>query len=99
MALLITIFIAIHLLELAGYLIYVQYRKNEKLERIVNDQEGFISNVTQIVRAGRVRLDELDQLGAFRSDDELGVFFSNLKNIQDVLDNFTSQRQSKQDAS
>lgn len=99
MALLITIFISIHLLELAAYLIYVQSKKNDKYEKILAEQDMFVNNISSVIRAGKSRLDDLDQLGAFRSDDELGVFFQNLKAIQDLLDKFISQKENRGDAS
>lgn len=99
MALLIIVFISIHLLELAGYLIYVQSKKNDKLEKMVTEQDSFIDSLSSIIRTSRHRLDELDSIGAFRSDDELGVFFSNLRNIQEILDGFTAKKGDNRNAS
>lgn len=92
MALLIVIFVSIHLLELAGYIIYVQDKKNNKMENMISDQEVYMEQISGIIRNGRHRLDELDQIGAFKSDDELGIFFNNLKAIQEVLDGFVRTR-------
>ena len=35
---------------------------------------------------------ELDNRGAFEADDEVGTFFRNLKEIQDVLDQFNTRK-------
>jgi len=56
-------------------------RKNESLE-------DFIASQSEIIEQSRVRLDEIDEKGFFRSDDEIGWFFTQLKEIQDSLNNF-----------
>ena len=41
-----------------------------------------------MIEQSRVRLEEIDEKGFFRADDEIGWFFSQIKEIQDNLNNF-----------
>ena len=45
-----------------------------------------------IVANSDAKLKELDVMGAFQADDEVGAFFSNLKEIQDILNEFNNRR-------
>lgn len=56
-------------------------KKNETLE-------DFIASQSNIIEQSRKRLDEIDDKGFFRSDDEIGWFFSQVKEIQENLNNF-----------
>jgi uncharacterized membrane protein len=56
-------------------------RKNESLE-------DFIASQSEMIEQSRARLDEIDDKGFFRADDEIGWFFSQIKEIQDNLNNF-----------
>jgi uncharacterized membrane protein len=56
-------------------------RKNESLE-------DFIAAQSDLIEQSRKRLDEIDDKGFFRSDDEIGWFFSQVKEIQERLNNF-----------
>ena len=55
--------------------------KNESLE-------DFIASQSTLIEQSRKRLDEIDNKGFFRSDDEIGWFFSQVKEIQENLNNF-----------
>jgi len=84
--------IIVHLIEiivLAGYLLI---RKNNKLERIIAEQQNYIDAVSIIIQDSENTIKELDARGAFESDDEVGTFFKNLKEIQEVLNGFNTRK-------
>lgn len=56
-------------------------KKNEVLE-------DFIASQSDIIEQSRKRLDEIDEKGFFRADDEIGWFFAQVKEIQENLNNF-----------
>ena len=56
--------------------------KNEKLTDFISKQSDAINECNR-------RLDQIDTRGTFRSDDEVGWFFQELKKIQDALNEFT----------
>jgi hypothetical protein len=77
--------IGIHLIELIGILIYILVRKNIKLTKFVEAQQTRINNIENVLITGMERNNELDEKGTFRSDDELGEFWEELKLIYKQL--------------
>lgn len=86
-ALLISIYININLL-----------RKNEAYEDSVTDADSYVFQMEswvkelqkRITEANR-RLKEIDRKGSFESDDEVGFFFRELKQIMDNINDLTTQ--------
>ncbi len=84
--------IGIHLVEvmlIGGYLLV---RKNNALEKVVADQQQYIDAVSIIINDSSETIKQLDSRGAFESDDEVGTFFKNLKEIQTILDQFNLRK-------
>jgi len=73
--------IMVFVIAIMAYGIRNLLRKNESLE-------DFIASQSEMIEKSRIRLDEIDEKGFFRSDDEIGWFFTQLKEIQDTLNNF-----------
>lgn len=72
-------------------LIYIAFnllKKNEKLEELVINQEDFIDKLKQVIQFGNNRLKEIDSRGVFKSDDEIGWFFNQIKHIDEMLSHF-----------
>lgn len=63
-------------------------RKNEKYEDLVEGYRVFILRFQQQIKESDKRIKEIDSKGTFKSDDEVGYFFNELKKIQDSLTNF-----------
>lgn len=80
--------IAILLLIISIYANYNLIRKQERFEDIVENQQKYIISISKLVKESREHLEELDEKGAFQSDDEVGFFFLQLKAIQDELSLF-----------
>ena len=53
----------------------------------INQYENLIIQVEQIIRFSSKKLKQIDDKGTFESDDEVGFFFEQIKNIQLLLDN------------
>ena len=73
---------------LLGYISYNLFKKVEQLERIVTSQEVYIAKFSNTVDFTNRRLDEIDEKGTFKSDDEIGWFFESVKTLQNELDDF-----------
>lgn len=82
-------FILLHVLELIGILFYMLIRKNQKLEKVVKEQQQYVDSLSIVIEQSNDRLKELDDKGMFASDDEIGFFFENIKEIQSILNDFT----------
>ena len=61
----------------------------EKLEDIQTEYENFITKQSEAINASNQRLKQMEYRGIFRSDDEIGWFWSEIKRIQDALNEFT----------
>ena len=84
--------VLIHIIELAIFGGYLLVRKNNKLEKIVIDQQQYIDAISIIIQDSENTIKELDNRGAFEADDEVGTFFRNLKQIQEVLNGFNTRK-------
>jgi hypothetical protein len=80
--------IAIHLFELFLVAAYLLVSKNSKLEKTVLDQQSYIDAISIAISDADSTIQELDNRGAFESDDEVGTFFKSLKEIQNILNRF-----------
>jgi hypothetical protein len=84
--------LGIHLTELVAVGIFLLVRRNNTLEKAVIQQQQYLDAISIIIQNSQQKLDELDEMGAFRSDDEVGTFFKNLKEIQDILNEFNTRK-------
>jgi hypothetical protein len=84
--------IAIHLIELIAIGGYLLVRKNFKLEQVIANQQQYIDAISIIIQDSENTIKELDNRGAFEADDEVGTFFKNIKEIQEVLNQFNTRK-------
>ena len=76
------------LVVILGYTTFNLLRKNEKSEDIIISQKTFIDKIDEHISFSNDRLKEIDQRGTFKSDDEIGWFFNEIKIIQNDLSQF-----------
>ena len=76
------------LVVILGYTTFNLLRKNEKAEDILISQQEFINNITTQIEKSEKRLNQIDEKGTFKSDDEIGWFFKQIKVIQDGISRF-----------
>jgi hypothetical protein len=82
----------VHIIELAVIGGILLIRRNAALEKAVVEQRQYIDAISIIVANSDSKLRELDIQGAFEADDEVGTFFNNLKEIQNIISDFNSSR-------
>tara|TARA_R100000734_G_C3285359_1_gene78171 strand:+ start:82 stop:354 length:273 start_codon:yes stop_codon:yes gene_type:complete len=63
--------------------------KNEKLEDLNTEYENFVIKQSDAINACDERLKQIDEKGIFYADDQIGWFFTELKKIQEALNEFT----------
>ena len=63
-------------------------RKNERVEDIVVGYLIYLDKISKVIEASDEKLKKIDYKGTFRSDDEVGFFFEQIKKIQEVLNDF-----------
>jgi hypothetical protein len=84
----ITIFILTIIIFISVYTNYNLLVKNEKYEDMVKKYEKHISDVSNVIEFSNAKLKEIDAREAFKSDDEIGWFFDQIKYLQTQLDDF-----------
>ena len=75
---------AIVIIALA-YIAFNLNRKVIKQEEILEYQVGYLRNVSYLIQESKIYVEQLDEKGAFRADDEVGVFFNFMKEIQETI--------------
>jgi len=76
------------LVVILGYTTFNLLRKNEKAEDIINSYYDFFNTFSTQIDESQKRLEEIDQKGIFKSDDEIGWFFNEVKKIQNNISKF-----------
>jgi hypothetical protein len=72
------------------YVIYNLFRKVEVLETLAEKHSDYLVRLNDMVSISTKRLDEIDDKGAFSSDDEIGWFFTYVKQVQDLLKQYVT---------
>ena len=62
--------------------------KNEQAEDMIVSQQKYISSISEIIKNSEKRLKEIDEKEVFKSDDEIGWFFNEVKKIQNILSQY-----------
>ena len=83
------------LVGIFGYATFNLLRKNEKAEDIIVSQQVFINKVDEHVTFSEKRLKQIDAKGMFKSDDEIGWFFNEIKVLQKGLSQFKTNTNQK----
>ena len=76
------------LVVIFGYTTFNLLSKNEKAEDIIISQGEFINKMEEHISFSDKRLKQIDEKGMFKSDDEIGWFFKEVKKIQKGLSQF-----------
>ena len=71
-----------------GYTTFNLLKKNEKQEDILAGYMSYLNKISDTIKFADKKLKEVDARGSFESDDEVGFFFKQIKQIQEVLNNF-----------
>lgn len=71
-----------------GFTTFNLLRKNEKAEDIVVGYLEYLDKMSRVIEVADAKLKKVDAKGAFASDDEIGFFFKQVKQIQDILNEF-----------
>jgi hypothetical protein len=60
----------------------------EKSEDIITSQQEQLSSIKEIIKTSDKKLREIDEKETFKSDDEIGWFFNEVKKIQNILSQY-----------
>lgn len=76
------------LVVILGFTTWNLLRKVEKTEDIILNYNTFIEEYSKQIDVADKRLKQIDEKNLFKSDDEIGWFFDNLKRLQNDLSKF-----------
>ena len=78
-----------------GYTTFNLLRKLERQEDAISNQTtilasylSYLNKISDIIEFSDKKLKEIDHKGSFKSDDEVGFFFEEIKQIQNTLNQF-----------
>ena len=74
-----------------GYTTVNLLRKNAQAEDIIVSQKEFINKMEDHISFSEKRLQQIDEKGTFKSDDEIGWFFNEIKVLQEGLSQFKTK--------
>jgi hypothetical protein len=76
------------LLAVAIFIVWNLNNKVIKQESIIEYQVDYLRRISYIIQESKMYIDKLDEKGIFRADDEVGVFFNFMKEIQENVNTF-----------
>ena len=75
-----------------GFTTFNLLRKNEKAEDILVGYLDYLDKMSKVIEVADARLKKIDHRGTFQSDDEVVFFFDQIKNLQEILNEFKLRR-------
>ena len=76
------------LVVILGFTTFNLLRKNEKQEDILAGYITYLDQFSRIIELSDEKLKKIDERGIFKSDDEVGFMYEQIKELQRVLSNF-----------
>jgi len=76
------------LVVVLGYTTFNLLKKNEKQEDILSGYMTYLNKISDTIELSEKKMMEVDANGSFKSDDEVGFFFEQIKTIQIALNSF-----------
>ena len=76
------------LLLIAGFVIWNLLKKVERQEDLIEKYQQYLTSLDTSIKLSSKRLEEIDVKGMFSSDDEIGWYFKQIKEIQLILDDY-----------
>ena len=71
-----------------SYTTYNLLKKNESQEDTIGFYKNYVENISNVIDFSDKKLKEIDDKETFKSDDEVGFFFDQIKYLQNQLNDF-----------
>ena len=71
-----------------GFTTFNLLRKNEKQEDILAGYITYLDQLSRIIEVSDEKLKKIDERQIFKSDDEIGFMYEQIKELQRILSNF-----------
>ena len=76
------------LVVILGFTTFNLLKKNEKQEDILVEYQNYLDSLSRIVEFADEKIKPIDSKGIFKTDDEVGFIYEEIKNLQKILSNF-----------
>ena len=76
------------LVVILGFTTFNLLRKNEKQEDILAGYVTYLDQLSRIIELSDEKLKKIDERQIFKSDDEIGFMYEQIKELQRILSNF-----------
>ena len=76
------------LVVILGFTTFNLLRKNEKQEDILAGYITYLDQLSRIIEISDGKLKKIDERGIFKSDDEIGFMYEQIKELQRILSQF-----------
>jgi len=90
--LIILINVGVVLFATITYVIINLLRKNERFEDMIDIQNQYIKTISELMTESDRKIKEIDSKQIFQSDDEIGWFFTGIKEIQDLINEYNIKK-------
>jgi hypothetical protein len=80
------------LLFICIFIIYNLYKKLIVAETVTSSYFNYLDSVSRIIEFINNKVEELDKTDSFKSDDEIGFFFNEIKKLNSLLSDFTLKK-------
>lgn len=80
------------LVVILGFTTFNLLRKNEKQEDILAGYITYLDQLSRIIEISDGKLKKIDERGIFKSDDEIGFMYEQIKELQRILSQFRMEK-------
>ena len=71
-----------------GFTTFNLLRKNEKQEDILMGYMSYLDQLSRMIEISDEKLKKIDERGIFKSDDEIGFMYEQIKELQRIISQF-----------
>ena len=76
------------LVVVLGFTTFNLLRKNERQEDILTGYMKYLDEISKTIEFSDEKMKKIDSQGIFKSDDEIGFMYEQIKELQKILSNF-----------
>jgi hypothetical protein len=80
------------LVVILGFATFNLMKKQEKSEDILAGYLTYLDRLSRVIEISEKKLKEVDRAGIFEKDDDVGVIFQSIRQIQNILNEFNLRK-------
>jgi hypothetical protein len=80
------------LVVILGFTTFNLMKKQEKSEDVLTGYLEYLDRLSRVIEISDKKLKEIDRGGMFEKDDDVGVIFQSIINLQEILNEFNLRK-------